>query len=133
MVSGLKQVDLAIQAVMVASEQLALCKTRESELDFARQAVKSEAISRIMAQEDPQKPGKLYSATAAADIVSSDKAFALFEHDRRMATADTIKAMGAYKAACFRAELAVKGSDLALIDEEPVQPRFGDNHAVTVR
>lgn len=126
------QVDLLILAVERAAGHLADCKTIESELDGQRSQVKSEAIARLMGTENPQKPGSNYSATAAADIVMNDTVFALHESDRREATAETIRAMGAYKAACFRAEYAIKAADLEIVSEEPLAVGMGKDHAVEI-
>lgn len=133
MSEGTKRVDLLIIAVSVAAAHLADCKDMESTLDFTRSLVKSEAISRIMGLEDPQKPGKTYSATAAADVVSTDRAFALFEADRRQATAKTIRAMGDYEAAKLRAWFAVNGAAIEVVDEDPVRASMGKDHTVEVR
>lgn len=125
-------VDLLITAVVVAAGHLAECKTRESELDGQRPHMKSEAIARLMGQDDPRKSGK-YSATAAAEVVALDPAFALLESDRRNATAATIRAMGEYEAAKFRAELAISGARVAIIDDEALVVTIGKDHAVEIR
>ena len=125
-------VDLLITAVVVAAGHLAECKTRESELDGQRPQVKSEAIARIMALDDP-RTFKKYSATAAAEVVMNDDVFALLESDRRDATAATIRAMGEYEAAKFRAELAISGARVAIIDDEALVVTIGKDHAVEIR
>jgi len=95
--------DAAIAAVVIAGEKYAEATQHEMALEDQRPLVKSEAISRIMAMPDPQKDGKLYSATAADALVMTDKAYALHRQDQGQAAADTIRARAAYEAACSRA------------------------------
>lgn len=125
-------IDSAIGAVVARANDLARCKMEEGALDFERPAVKSSAIARLMDSEDPQKPGKKYSATGAAEAVTSDETFALHEAHRREATARTIRAMGEYEAAKLRAKFAIVRSELDIIDEEPVALGLGVDHTVHV-
>jgi hypothetical protein len=122
--------DEAIARVIVHAGILADCKMREMLLDGQRSQVKSEAITRLMSQPDPQKDGKLYSATAAAEIVMNDAAFALHEADRRAATAATIRAAGQYEAAKLAARLAVSGAEIEGF--EPLRLALDASHAVVL-
>lgn len=123
--------DAAIANVIATACLLANCKQVEMLLDGQRSQVKSEAISRLMAIEDPQKPGKTYSATAAADIVMNDAVFALHESDRRKATADTIRAAGEYEAAKLAARLQVSGSEIEGF--EPLRLALEKDHTMALR
>lgn len=123
--SGLKRVDLLIQAVVIAAGHLADCKTRESELDFARQQEKQDAMSRVLGVHAT-------SVTKAAEVVNLDEQFATFEVRRRYATAKTIRAMGEYEAAKLRAAFAVAGADLSIIDDETLPLGLGADHTVQV-
>lgn len=124
-------VNAAIANVIQAAGRLATCKVREMELDGQRSQMKSEAIARIMALPDPHKDNKPYSATAAADIVMNDKAFALHESDRRVATADTIRAAGEYEAAKFAARFEVSGSEIE--GYEPLRLALNEAHALVLK
>jgi hypothetical protein len=96
--------DAAIAAVVIAGEKYGAAKQHEMALEDQRALVKSEAIARIMALPDPQKDGKLYSATAAEAIVMTDAVYALHRKDQGEAVAETIRCEAAYKAACYRAQ-----------------------------
>jgi hypothetical protein len=98
------QQEAAIQLVIVQGDRYAEAKKHEMALEDQRPLVKSEAISRTMSMPDPQKDGKLYSATAAETIVMTDKVYALHRADQGEAVAATIRAEAAYKAACYRAQ-----------------------------
>ncbi len=130
MSAGQVRVDLLITALQVAAGHLAECKTRELELASVRTQVKSEAIGRMMCVENPQKPGSTYSATAAAEVVSFDKAYQIQQADERAATAATIRAMGEYECAKLRALFAVNSTPV--IEEEPVSARMNEKHVVEV-
>lgn len=127
-----QRVDSLIGLVVVAAGALADCKTKESELSSLRSQIKSDAIGRMMTHADPQKPGGTYSATAAEKVVGFDKAFQLHEADERAATAATIRAMGAYEAAKFRARFSIACAELEIIADEPVSVGLGDNLNVRV-
>ena len=106
------KVDAAIANVIQTANRLAGAKATELELEGRRSQVKSEAIARIMSLPDPQKDGKPYSATAAAEIVMNDAAFALHAKDQRHAAAETIRAAGEYEAARLAARFAVMGAEI---------------------
>ena len=84
--------DTAIQFFAAAADKYAECAAKEMELEANRHAVKSEAISRIMALDDPQKDGKKYSATAAAALVETDAAYKFHLQDMSEAAKATIVA-----------------------------------------
>lgn len=96
--------DAAIAAVVARGEDYARARQHEMALEDQRPLVKSEAIARIMALPDPQKEGKLYSATAAEAVVMTDKVYAMHRKDLGQAAADTIIAEAHFKAACYRAQ-----------------------------
>lgn len=96
--------DAAIAAVGIAGEKYAAATQHEMALEDQRPLVKSEAIARIMALPDPQKDGKLYSATAAEKLVETDAVYMLHRQDQGQAVADTIRARAAYHAACYQAQ-----------------------------
>ena len=122
------KVDAAIANVIGAAGHLANAKQLEMLLEAQRSQLKSDAIARIMALEDPQKPGKTYSATAAAEVVMFDKVFAQHEQDRRNATADTIRAAGEYEAAKLATRFAVTGAEIDGF--EPLRLALRQNHTV---
>lgn len=130
--SSAGRVDTLVFALRTAAMHLATCKGRELELDFARSQVKSEAITRLMGMNDPQKPGRLYSATAAAEIVNNDDMYAAHERDRRAATVATIQAMGAYEAAKLQAWYAVNAATPEVVDEMPAPRMDEKTHTVRV-
>lgn len=126
-----KQVDAIIANVIKAAVALGAAKSREMELDGQRSQVKSEAITRIMGLENPQKPGSNYSATAAADIVMNDRVFAIHEGDRRAATATTIQRAGEYEAAKLSARFAVSASEIEGF--EPLRLALDEAHTMALR
>lgn len=97
--------DSAIADVIAAAEQYAAARRHEIELEDARALVKSDAITRIMRLSDPQKDGKLYSATAAEALVMTDVAYASHRAAQADAVVATIRAGSEYEAAKFRAGL----------------------------
>lgn len=107
MAEDMTVVDLAIGGVIKAAQVLGLAKATELELVTKRQIIKPEAIARIMQSPDPLKDGKLYSATAAAEVVSLDPTYADCQRDERLAVKYTIEAMGLYEAAKLRGLFAV--------------------------
>jgi hypothetical protein len=123
--------DAAVANVVAAAVALAAAKEREMELDASRSQVKSEAIARLMAIEDPQKPGKTYSATAAADIVMNDRVFALHEQDRLGATAETIRKAGEYEATRLSARLLIAGAEIEGF--EPLRLALNDSRAIVLK
>lgn len=104
-------VDAAIAMFLQRAEDLALAKKREMVLEYERPLLKSEAIARIMGKDDPQKDGKKYSA--ATELVATDEVYAMHLEDQRNATADTIRAEGAYKAAGFICRYLTAGAEVA--------------------
>lgn len=98
------EVDQAIAAVIGAARTYAGAKRRESDLEDARPLAKSEAITRIMQLNDPQKQ-KPYSATAAESLVITDPAYAAHREEQADAAVETIMAKAQYEAARFRAAL----------------------------
>ena len=99
-------VDVQLEVVVTsaaklgeAAQKYADATAREVELETERPRLKSEAISRIMALEDPQKPGKTYSATAAEAVVTFDKVYAQHRAGQAQAAFDTIVAHAEYEAA----------------------------------
>lgn len=101
---ALEQFEMALQAIGAAGHNYAMATKREMELETERPRIKSEAISRLMALPDPQKDGKLYSATAAEAVVMNDTVYALHRADQAQAAANTIVARAAFEAAKLTAQ-----------------------------
>ncbi len=124
-------IDDTILQVIKTSVTLAKAKHTEMVLEQRRPLVKSEAITRLMSQPDPQKDGKTYSATAADAIVMMDLGYAQHMRDQAEATAMTIEAMGQYEAAKFTARLAITGAELEGYDA--LRLTLDQAHTVVVR
>lgn len=123
--------DTAIGTLIDAAQQLAACKQREMELEDLRGVIKSEAIGRLMTQPDPQKDGKTYSATAAAEVLTLDKGYQIHRRDMSVAVAATINAMGLYEAAKLRARLETSGAEIEGF--EPLRVALEKDHTAGVR
>lgn len=124
-------VHAAIANVIQTANRLADCKAREMEFEGRRSQVKSEAIARIMSLPDPQKDGKFYSATAAADIVMNDAAFSIHAADQRAATADTIRAAGEYEAAKLAARFGIAAAEVE--GYEALRLALSDAHTMVLK
>lgn len=105
-------VDAAIAHLLDQADMLATAKENEMQLAYQRPLIKSEAISRLMSQPDPQKEGKLYSATAAERLVETDEAVRLHLQDERFAAAETIRRQGMYEAARFICRYVTAGAEV---------------------
>lgn len=125
------QIAAALANIIAAGNRLADAKAKEMLLDSQRAQVKSQAIARVMAQPDPEKGGKPYSATAAADVVMNDGAFALHESDRRAATSATIRMAGEYEAAKLAARFAI--TECEIDGFEPLRLALNDAHAMVCK
>lgn len=123
--------DAAIAAVITAANALAAAKAHEVQLADRRSLVKSEAISRLMAMPDPQKDGKLYSATGADAIVMTDPAYALQRADEAEAAANTIRRAGEFEAAKLRARLATAGAEIEGF--EPLRLALDQAHELVLK
>jgi uncharacterized cupredoxin-like copper-binding protein len=94
--------EAALAGYILAAKGHAAAKKHDMELEDQRALVKSEAISRIMAQGDPQKGGKPYSATAAEALVETDRAYMLHRMDQSQAAFDLILTQAQKEAAHYR-------------------------------
>lgn len=124
------EVSAALANIIASGNRLADAKAKEMLLDLQRPQVKSQAIARIMSQPDPEKGGKPYSATAAADVVMNDGAFALHETNRRTATADTIRASGEYEASKLAARFAITECEVESF--EPLRLALTEKHTMAL-
>lgn len=114
---ALQEVMGAAMAVRTAASQYGKAAAREITLETERPRLKSEAIARLMSQPDPQKDGKLYSATAAEAVVTFDAVYAQHRADQAAAAATTIEARGHYEAAKVGALVRLELLKLAVARE----------------
>jgi uncharacterized protein YajQ (UPF0234 family) len=96
----------AIEAIEQAAERLALATKTEMELEDFRPILKSQAIRRLMATENPET-GKPHSASSAEKVVEVDAEYAAHRRDQYNAVVETIRARGEYEAAKRRADVAI--------------------------
>lgn len=98
------EINIGIYEETAAKWRLVL--EREMELESARPLAKSEAVRRIMEQENPDT-GKPHSATSAEKVVEADPEYADFLRTLRDVVIQKHAAAAAMEAARLRAKLAV--------------------------
>ena len=82
----------AEKQLFTATERYVGAVCRESSTADRRSLVRSEAITRIMMLNDPQKEGKKYSATAATELVMMDAGYVSQRLDESEAVSARIRA-----------------------------------------
>jgi hypothetical protein len=102
----IRDAEEAIVAIETAAARLAVAVRAEMELEDFRPIVKSQAIRRLMATENPET-GKPHSASSAEKIVETDAEYSAHRRDQYAAVVETIRARGEFEASRRKADLAV--------------------------
>jgi hypothetical protein len=106
--------EAAIVAIETAAERLAKAVRAEMELEDYRPIVKSQAIRRLMATENPET-GKPHSASSAEKVCETDAEYSAHRRDQYAAVVETIRARAGYEVAKRRADLVIALIDVDLL------------------